>query len=366
MNSQNRPFYLPWIDGLRAIAALSVIVHHGPTLRSMPTLKNCFGWFGVDLFLVLSAFLLCRLMQLEYAKDRKIDVKNFFIRRILRIWPLYFFFTTASFLYALSIHFPAPREALGWFLAHVTFTQNIAASVHSYSTLPFAAQLWTIGLEEQAYLLMPILVWAYLRNEDPVKLTKITVFVTLAFMVARLSIVLLGRTHPYIYVTPLRSDTFLCGAYLALGTSVGAQRMKRTTTYAFMGLTGIVILVLLAAWMKPPGVSTVTEVIGYPVVGALCCALIFTADQSKVAGFLLGSPVMRWLGKISYGIYVFHLFGLWAAERLSDHLASPSPSKELLIAVAISIFLADISYRVIEKPFLMLKERFASIASRPA
>lgn len=363
MTGRKNAFYLPWIDGLRAVAALSVVVHHGPTLKSVPAFKNFLGWFGVDLFLVLSAFLLSRLLQMEYAATRTVDVRNFFIRRILRIWPLYFFFVTSSLIYALSEHTMSGRDAFGWFLAHVTFTQNLAASIHSYSPFPFAAHLWTIALEEQAYLLMPLFIGAYLRKADPRWLTKALIAAVIFFVMMRLSVVLLGRKHPYVWVSPLRADTFLFGIFMGLCTSVG-EGAKRKARLLILASTAAATA--LAIWVSVPGLSEVAEVIDYPLMGVVCCLLILAVEQVPLAARALGTKPLRHLGKISYGIYVFHLFGFWVAAKIIGHFGTTAPSVQLGICIATTLLLAETSYRLLERPFLLLKERFTVVQNRPA
>lgn len=363
----SKPFYLPWIDGLRAIAALAVVVHHGPTLTEEPFVgfKNFLGWFGVDLFLVLSAFLLSRLLQLEYVATGTIDIRKFFIRRILRIWPLYLFFITASLLYGLNYNVLSVRELSGWYLAHLTFTQNLAASVHFYSPFPFASHLWTIALEEQAYLVMPIFIAAYFREMDSRGLAKILVLSSIVFVIIRLSVVMLGREHPYVWVSPLRADTFLFGIYLGLCTGVGINTVKHFWL-ALSAFVGAVFIIGLALHLGPPGLSDMSEVIGYPMISVLCCLLIFAIDKSNIPAKLLSLKPMRHLGRISYGIYVFHIFGLWVSDEIMRRVGVDSTLSRLALGILITIGLADVSYRLLERPFLLLKERATVIQSRLA
>lgn len=367
MAVNSKPFYLPWIDGLRAIAALAVVVHHGPTLTAEPFVgfKNFLGWFGVDLFLVLSAFLLSRLLKLEFLATGTVDIKKFFVRRILRIWPLYFFFITASLIYGVYYHVLDFKELAGWYFSHLTFTQNLAASVHSYSPFPFAAHLWTIALEEQAYLLMPIFIAICLRDIDSKQLTKILLVVSVVFVVVRLSVVLLGRDHPYVWVSPLRADTFLFGIYLGLCTRVGSS-MPKSSWLALSAFVGAVAIVCIALYFGPPGLSNISEVVGYSMVGALCCLLIFSIDKSNYPAKLLSLKPMRHLGKISYGIYVFHIFGLWVSEGIMRRIGVDSTTSRLALGIVITVGLADVSYRLLERPFLLLKERVTVIQSRLA
>jgi peptidoglycan/LPS O-acetylase OafA/YrhL len=363
MDRKQAGFYLPWVDGLRAIAAISVIFHHGPTLLNLLPLKDFLGVCGVDLFLVLSAFLLSRLLLIEHATTQSVSILNFYVRRILRIWPLYLFFVTSSLIYALSTHAIPVKEAIGWYLAHITFTQNIAVMSHLYSPLPFAGQLWTIGLEEQVYILMPILIAMYLKNANPKWLARGLAAMFVAFIFVRLSVVLLGRQHPYVWVSPLRADTFLFGICIGLCTSVGSSAHRGKPVAIF---TAAAAMAALSMWVGPPGRSAVAEVFIYPINGLTCCLLIAAVDRSVLVSRFLGSTPMRHLGKISYGIYVFHLFGLWIAERAAENLGLSSSVVKITVAFAVTFLLAEISYHLLERPFLLLKERFTAIESRPA
>ena len=267
--------------------------------------------------------------------------------------------------YGLYFNVLNVRELSGWYLAHLTFTQNLAASVHSYSPFPFAAHLWTIALEEQAYLVMPIFIAAYFREMDSRRLAKILVLSSIVFVIIRLSVVLLGREHPYIWVSPLRADTFLFGIYLGLCTGVGSNAVKNFWL-ALSAFAGTVLVIGIALHLGPPGLSETSEVIGYPMISVLCCLLIFSIDKSSLPAKILSLKPMRHLGKISYGIYVFHIFALWVSEEIMRRAGVDSTISRLALGILISIGLADVSYRLLERPFLLLKERATVIQSRLA
>lgn len=179
----------------------------------------------------------------------------------------------------------------------------------------------------------------------------------------RLSVVLPGRQHPYVWVSPLKADTFLFGIFLGLCTSVGASERRDNAILLFVATAA---MAALSIWIAPPGGSLLAEVIIYPINGITCCLLITAVSRSTLAAYLLGSKVMSHLGKISYGIYVFHLFGLWFAERIEASLEIHSPALQICIALVVTFLLAEISYQLLERPFQLLKERFTVIQSRPA
>jgi len=366
--SRGRPgFYLSWIDGLRAIAALSVVVHHSHLMEShkLSSFKNFLGWFGVDLFLVLSAFLLTRLLLLEKDATGAVSISSFFVRRALRIWPLYLVFITAMLILGLATADGTVKSLIGWYLSHLTFTQNIEAAYRGYSSFPFSAHLWTIALEEQAYLLIPIITAGYLMRARSVPIERALVALSVAFIVVRLSVVLIGRTHPFVWVSPLRADTFLFGMYMGLSTTVGSStEANPRRAIAMFALAAIGLAVIER--IKPPGLSEITETIGYPIMAISCCLIIYGVSLMPSLQRLLGSAPLRHLGKISYGIYVFHVLAIGQMTNLFDHFEIDGEVVRFVAILATTILAADLSYRFVEKPFLLLKRHFTIIQSRPA
>ena len=148
--------YYPELDSLRFFAFLLVLIHHAPYLESIKfwsTLSK-YGWMGVDLFLCLSAFLFARLLYVEYQNTGDINVGYFYLRRALRIWPLYLFFL--GLVIFLSV------QKNGWnptiiqrTIGMLTFTDNLLTAVFGYSALLYSAHIWTISYEEQFYIIIP-------------------------------------------------------------------------------------------------------------------------------------------------------------------------------------------------------------------
>lgn len=366
MKKDSNRFYVPWIDGLRAVAAFSVVVHHSDLLAapSLAALRNFLGWFGVDLFLVLSAFLLSRLLLLERERTGDVGIVNFYIRRALRIWPLYVVFVTFALIWGI-VSDGASAQLVGWYIAHLTFTQNIEAAYHGYSPFPFSAHLWTIALEEQAYLLIPIATATYFSRGHQRGLLIALASAALAFVVMRVGIVLIGRSHPFIWVSPLRADTFLFGIFMGLGTGIGGSN-EASRTRSFFAILAVAFLIVALVRIGPPGASNLCEIFGYPVMAGTCCLIVYAVSLSPSMQTVFSCRPIRHLGKLSYGVYLFHIFALAESAVLLDKLELHGSAARFGAAVILTVVLAECSYRVIERPFLLLKDRFTSVESRPA
>ncbi len=352
-------YYSPQLDGLRFLAALAVYFHHAPALGFMGPLKT-YGWAGVDLFLVISAYLLTRLMMLEYRETGQIALKSFFVRRALRIWPLYFGYVTSITIVAVAGHKVAADAGLYWWMSHLSFSNNIMAAVKGYSIVPFTGHLWTISLEEQAYLVMPFVLAGCLAARPSTRTIVVAAACIAAVLVAaRASLVMAGVQHPFIWVLPLRADSIVFGAVAALSGIIPEK--SRAGLIFLLGSAGLVSVGLFPSI----AVGGVYQTMGYTVV-ALSCAVVVIATQAPgmaLNGFL-GSRPMRHLGKVSFGFYVFHPLMLYAAEKALTLFGLADALAVFLLGLALTIGVASLSYTVYEAPFLKLKRRFTVVRSR--
>lgn len=352
-------FYSPQLDGLRFIAALLVFIHHGPDLNYLGFIKQ-FGWVGVDLFLCISAFLLTRLLALEFNKTGTIGIKNFFIRRALRIWPLYFFFVTIVCIIAYFRYMLDAKICLSWWLSHLTFSNNFLTAIKGYSPIPYSAHLWTISLEEQAYIILPLLLLILLRSKVTIdEMRRWTIILLVVLMMARLVFILSGVPHPFIWVLPFRADSFLLGALAAMMTvnkEVSYPRCK-----IFLG----VVMMFGSASLQSFEVDSLYQIFGYPMVAVGCVIVLVASQTDKIRDSFISCNLFRYLGKISYGIYVFHVISLALVAKFLNSTGSYDNVLHALIGLMLTIFISAISYRLLEKPFLKLKSRFSVIESRP-
>jgi len=165
MESKPR-FYLPQLDGLRFLAFLLVFIHNAPFIEINPiwTALYEYGWIGVDLFFCLSGFLITKILALEFQEYNHINVFRFYVRRMLRIWPLYYLYILIGLLFIL--------QTQGWFqvlpghLAGLaSFTYNFAYLFLTHKVFAVYFHLWTISYQEQFYALMPWVLPKLMNNK---------------------------------------------------------------------------------------------------------------------------------------------------------------------------------------------------------
>jgi len=376
-------FYYPELDGLRFFAFLIVLIHHAPYMKSFTLWKTVseYGWMGVDLFLCLSAFLFSRLLYVEYQEKGKINIGYFYLRRALRIWPLYFFFLGIVLMLSVQDH--------GWSLATIqrgtgmlTFTDNIFSALMGYNAvILYSAHIWTISYEEQFYLVIP---WV-LRKFYQLKKSTIAIILAGVILIGMLirSFFIYNSVmqpdnwffiynpvmHPDIWVLPITHFESVLGG-LMVGLGLFDKPLKKIPVWLVL-LAGILALYTVTLL---PNIGEIQWklMITYPLVGIGMSLVLFAVMQGNIWPIspLLRNKSLGYLGKISFGLYVYHVGSLWLASRITDALTSPDrllvyPLTTLLLGLLITIAIAMASYQFLEKPFLRLKEKFTFIKSRP-
>jgi peptidoglycan/LPS O-acetylase OafA/YrhL len=389
-STQSEPaerFYLPELDVLRFFAFFAVFVSHsspyGVYDRDPLGALGTSGSFGVDLFLVLSGYLLTSLLLRERERTNDIDVKAFYIRRGLRIWPLYYFFLVLCFLLTLipesiisapplfpgNLFLPVQLKSY-FFLAIFLFNFNIAGSFFTNPGL-FMAHLWTISLEEQFYLF-----WPWIARYVPRPRIVVVPLVMIAVAcIARATLPLYPDRRVWTN-TLTRLDPIAIGILIALIPRLNLRPVHRL----------VLVMVGFACWEFAAyycGINGLTEQLstskismGYPAIALGSGAFLLATLGAK--SFRSGSPLVRYLvylGKISYGLYVYNQIAIFIGRLLLFRGALGgfvTPGRPRLMGFAIAfilsfglnVALAAASYRWLEAPFLRLKERFARIPSR--
>jgi len=356
--------HLPALDGLRFLAFLLVLIHHTPTLTTSAVLVRlkAYGWVGVELFFVISAFLFFHLLRAEYGKTGTVKIAHFYIRRILRIYPLMVAFTLAMFLIYSRMDAPAVGRLLGVAL----FSDNLISWFKQYNhIIPFSGHLWTLSFEFQVYLTIPLAFIALKRFGTPRFLQGIAALALFGLLL-RLSFSLLKAPHPIIWVTPfLRPDSILLGILLALG--VFARLPLPTTGACFLAAT--------AAFSTAPLITsgTLGAMIGYPLAAVACASLLQLVLTWHSAKTLFSWAPLRFLGTISFGLYVFHPLCIRLATKwLSKIGLATQPATDPLdwsilfgSSLALTAAMATVSYFCLERPFLRIKDRFTIVRGRP-
>jgi peptidoglycan/LPS O-acetylase OafA/YrhL len=363
------------LDGVRGLAILMVLFVHfvgneepyDAVERLMRKVAN-YGVWGVDLFFVLSGFLITGI--LWDTKEGPRYFKNFYIRRTLRIFPLYY--GVLAFLFVLLPLVPALYpQALTESARHQAwlwpYGTNVYVGLKGTWALPYVTHFWSLAIEEHFYLVWPLVVFVCSRTT----LLRVCVATSAFSLVLRCIMAFLGANDITLQVlTPCRLDALCVGAFIAVASRPdGLGALGRKARPALIA-TGSAIL-LLSAWHH--SMQTLDE-ITEPLRGT-CIALFFgalivrsvTAEPSTLVARFFGSRAMRFLGKYSYGLYVYHgilAFGLeqypvneWLTARVGAHKLAMVI--QAIAGGAVSVGVSVLSYEAFEKHFLVLKDRFA-------
>ncbi|MEO6815251.1 MAG: acyltransferase [Edaphobacter sp.] len=362
-------YYRPELDALRFFAFLCVFQHHVPlTLgldRIFPTrireLQEA-GAYGVCLFFLLSAYLITELLCKERDQTNSVHLKAFYMRRVLRIWPLYFVFLGFGVGFGLAMpHFRVEPYRV---LAFLLLAGNWYSSYFGWTVNPISP-LWSISVEEQFYLLIP----SIMKYGGKRAIWAVSAFF---FMVSYVTLAWLGQHNASVNVrvwtnSLVQFQFFAAGCMLSFGLRTRVPKLRGYWRVACVG-GGV------ALWMAATNVTRHIDI--HPGAARLCAmyAMILTGTVLIFLGFLglkasLIPKGLRYLGQISYGLYVFHEFVgelvSFAAKHWPHSGLRNSPCTGLFDLV-ITIGLAALSYQFLEKPFLRLKERYTFIKSRPA
>ncbi len=365
-------FYRPELDALRFFAFLGVFIFHAAP-RSMdfydaagaphwlshlliPTFGA--GAFGVDLFFALSAYLITNLLLRERDATGALDLRGFYLRRILRIWPLYLAFVAFAALVGLAI----PQQHLP---QHYVISYYLLAGNWSYVFygLPssFAIPLWTISIEEQFYLAWPLA----LRKASVRAMAVIAVSLLVVANIWRICLAITAAPVDHMeYNTFTRLDPIALGILIALFGHKLPQLSRRSRIALLCG--GVATCIAMYAFsvsVNPPRFSTWKLALGHPIT-ALASAAVLLAVLGSQNSFLRKSWLL-YLGKISYGLYVLHEFAHFCASRIRPASTPLQVVAQSIIGLVLTVLLAAASYRWLESPFLRLKERFAHVQSRP-
>jgi len=306
------------------------------------------GAYGVDLFFVLSSYLITELLLRENRARGSIDVKAFYIRRALRIWPLYYLFVIfAAFIFPLVA--TNERFTTPYVLAFLFFCGNWACAMYGYPG-SVANHLWSVSIEEQFYIVWPVVL-------SQLKVFAIRYLAPAMIVIATLTRIYLaysGAKHPGVWCnTFARLDPIATGAILALSSNWLMCRLTPLRR-VFLLPAGMLIMLVMS---RLDTYSGYLSILGYPMV-SLGAALILLSFLGLKTGNSAGARLLAYLGHISYGLYVYHVLAIRIARKL--HL---SFGLHFAVSLVVCIMLAWLSYRWFESPFLRLKTRFTHMPS---
>ncbi len=343
--------HIPALDGIRGIAILLVLIHH-----TIPGLIPG-GFLGVDIFFVLSGFLITRLLVDEWGKTGSISLRRFYYRRLLRLGPALALFLLAC---ALLMIYWYPHQA-GMHPASLLWALLFATNWHvafNYEGPTLTLITWSLSIEEQFYMVWPVTVLLLMRGGAGRKaLIGLTALGVIAIAWRRYDLLYAYAPVPRRYFgTDTRADTLLVGCFVALLPSIAiTARIKLYSIAASIG--SIVALACLVSTSSTEdgvlyaGLFTVIAL----MVGVTIWALVNVRPVWLSAVFSFAP--LRWFGRISYGLYLYH----WLVVTFP--LGNMPMWGSVLFKLGVSIGMAALSFYLIERPILSLKNRKKSVTA---
>jgi peptidoglycan/LPS O-acetylase OafA/YrhL len=340
VHSPAKAAYRAEIDGLRAVAVVAVLLFHA----KLGPFRG--GFVGVDVFFVISGFLITQLIVAD-AENGRFSFLDFYERRIRRLFPALFATLCASLAAAALLFLPFDFRGFGRNVVGVTlFVSNIfffrqTDYFDSPAEVKPLLHTWSLGVEEQFYILFPIMLVLLLRRRRETAVLALGAAAILSFG-ASVLVLPMSRAAAF-YLTPFRIWELLIGSLLALGAVPQLRNAASRTLASALGVGFILAAVLLYSPMTPfPGLTALL-----PVLGAALFVHAETPGLSPVGRLLARAPAV-FTGKISYSLYLLH----WPLIVFAGYYWIHEPSLlQKLSLVAASFVLAALSWRFVELPF---------------
>lgn len=351
------------LDGLRGLAIVLVLLFHQQVAP--------FGWIGVQLFFVLSGYLITGILDRDREKSLWRYLFDFYGRRALRIFPVYYALLGALAIACLATTRTAPTSAIGMELRRLsldlpyaaTYLYNFHHSIAPFEDAKSIGHLWSLCVEEQFYLIWPLLLYTL----SPKRTARALLFIVLLGPVFRWGVHRwfegAGVSEPSLavyFITSSHFDAFAVGGLVRLHE----PRSPRAFIAVTWGAVAVGSLIAFAS-ASPPSLPSLGYpsgmepaggfLWGYSVLNLAAAATVVAVARGHLSPRLWRSPVLSYLGRISYGMYVFHM-----PLQLMVHAAwrdGPLLLK-LLVHAAITISCADLSFRFFETPILKLKSKW--------
>lgn len=346
MNSNTT--YLSGLHGIRAVAAFSVLISHITTAYFG---YNTYSQFlinlssvGVTMFFVLSGFLIS-FIALKKSTEY-LNIKNFYVRRILRIWPIYYLFLSI----ALVILYLMRSENLAYSYFYIFLLANVPISLGI--GIPLITHLWSIGVEEQFYLIYP-----HILKQKKIKLSSILIALILILFAAKIIFGFINHdSFIYHFLQLSRFDCMLIGGLTAYLYIEGKKILAIFNNETIQITLWICLILLSFCSIK------ICQPFIHEVISIITAGIIIGQINIKKRVVNLDSKPLQFLGEISYGIYIFHpimiALSIWLKAQLNIHGLSEHIFV-YLSSIILTIAIAYFSYNLIEKHFINMKHRFA-------
>ena len=369
LDAGSKIVYLPGLNGLRAIAALAVVVSHitlglelfglnskifGVDLEGNASGLNLAG-SGVTIFFTLSGFLITFLL-LKEKEAGQLKIRQFYIRRILRIWPLYYLYLALCIVTILIYGLSFNANVIPFY---VFLGANIPFILRD--TLPFLAHYWSLGVEEQFYLFFPQI--AKLSNR---RLFYISIAIIIFLLCLKIVFWAIDKKYgmhiPYMAISVCRFHIMLVGVLGAILYYNNNKVFLRISRNIITQITSWVVILLIAL-----NKYHIASLVDEEIISIITVSLIIGQIDKKNNIINLENSVCDFIGKISYGMYVIHPVLIFYFSRMLGKFNSQNWLNYLFvyaIVISATIFIAYVSYEFYEKRFLKLKSKYATIKSK--
>ena len=354
--------YFPSLNGIRAICALMVVkVHVSWMIDGEPQMIE-WGFLGVDMFFAISGFLIVTLLLRERDANGRISLKQFYIRRTLRIFPIYYLLIALLFVIAMVSY---PHSTKTWEFYKWSFPIFL---VYLQDIVPVSMGLlfhtWSLAMEEQFYLIWPS-VERFVRRAwiVPLLLVLLALNQMCNFGVFEHAIVSI-----YGPGGPMRPMLLITFTPILLGVLAAHAMHHPQTGQALCRLLGnrwmppLLLSLAMLACQYSHGLRGIT----YPTVHVLFCLalLAMVINPHGIFSRTLQSRVMSYLGSISYGLYLYHTFVIWTLQKVCDwrHLVL-TPMQQFFVVAPVAIGVAALSFRFFETPIMRRRHHRAPAAA---
>lgn len=350
------------LDGVRGLAVILVLITHCTYGKFLG------GWIGVDVFFVLSGYLITSLLQFEYQKTEDLSFKNFYIRRVLRLYPaLILCVILANILWSFSGPSAFSQgDRMIANLSSIFYFNNIINGTANANL----AHLWSLSVEEHFYFIWPLLMYFFFLRLPVKKIFFNLSIIILLVWFFRIYVYNHNPTPIEFYHNRLKIDayqfTFCKIDSILLGAMISFFYFKKEDDKFIPNKGGIkhflfglliLLLILISLTIDEKGALMKHGI--FVLTNIVCVSLIIFALNYHDY-FLLSNNFMCWFGTRSYGIYLYHFPVFLLLEKLRINHNTPNLLMVTALRLGISLVLAEISYRFMETPILRLKEKFNS------
>ncbi len=353
--------HFKFLDGLRGTAVLIVMAYHLKRIDSQLFNFMNGGFLGVDIFFVLSGFLITSTLLKEHHKYKQINLKNFYLRRFLRLIPGYWFFLIILYLFARQI---LPDYEASQIYENHNFLFAFLYMTNWFRVLGFFTgnlnHTWSLSIEEQFYIIWSIFLFLVFNH----KLERNSLFYIIIGSIGLIIVwrgcrIILGTSTEILYYsTDTRIDSLLIGSAAAIIYVWKLIPKESFKTFRFSSITILGVILSLLIFFNFSHTDLLFYLFPLPLfsISVALFILWLIARENTLIHSLLENKTLCWVGKISYGLYLWH----YAMYEFSIKSFPTSNLLQIVVGLMLAFLVATFSFYLIEKPFLTIKSKFQS------